>query len=105
MTDVTVFFRDTDKWRAPDKEPELSNLISDMDIANLYDLSMCILNIRKKATEENRKTVYYNQTLERFMDEFTIMIATILEKKDITGYISYIAGGPRLELSVPMKYD
>ena len=46
--DVTVFFRDTSKWKSPSpdsKEPELDNskvllaeIISDRDVKNLYDL-------------------------------------------------------------------
>ncbi len=105
MTDVTVFFGDTDKWKSSEhREPELSELISDGDVTNLYDLSMCILHIRKKAIDENRKTVYDNSALERFMDEFTLMIDEISKKKNIKDYISYVAGS-RFEISVPVEYD
>lgn len=105
MTDVTVFFGDTAKWRSPEhKEPELSEIISDGDVTNLYDLSMCILHIRKRSLDENRKTVYDNSTLERFMDEFTLMIDEISKKKNIKDYISHVAS-PKFEISVPIKYD
>lgn len=102
MTDVTVFFGNTSKWRSPDREPELSEIISDSDVTNLYDLAMCILHIRKRSLDENRKTVYDNSTLERFMDEFTLMIDEISKKKNISDYISFVAGS-RLELAVPIK--
>ncbi len=89
--DVTVFFRDTSKWKSPSpdsREPELAEIISDRDVKNLYDISMCILHIRKKAQDENRKTVYDNRALEEFMDEFTLMIDEISRKKNIKDYIS-----------------
>jgi hypothetical protein len=112
MTDVTVFFRGTDKWRSSEhREPESDNskmlsyeIISDRDVINLYDLSMCILHIRKKATDEHRKTVYDNSTLGRFMDEFTLVIDEISKKKNIKDYISHVVG-PRFEISVPVKYE
>ena len=105
MTDVTVFFRNTDKWRSPDhnnKEPELSEIISDRDITNLYYLSMCILHIRKKARDEKRDGVYDNSTLEEFIDNFTLMIDEISRKKNIKDFIAY-RPGPMLEISVPVK--
>ena len=115
MTDVTVFFRDTDKWKSPDheykvhkyNEPDLDNskmpaeIISDRDVTNLYDLSMCILNIRNKA--KNEKT-YDNSTLEEFMDDFTLMIDDISRKKNIKDFIAH-RPGPMLEISIPVKYD
>ena len=109
MTDVTVFFRDTDKWKSPDhkhKEPELelSEIISDRDVKNLYDLSMCILHIRKNAKDENRETIYDNRALEQFMDEFTLMINEISRKKNIKDYISHVAGA-RFGIDVPVKYQ
>lgn len=98
--DVTVFFRDTSKWKSPSpgsKEPELDSskmlsaeIISDRDVKNLYDISMCILHIRKKAQDENRKTVYDNRALEEFMDEFTLMIDEISRKKNIKDYRNII---------------
>ena len=113
MTDVTVFFRNTDKWKSPDhdnKEPELyskmpsSEIVSDRDVTNLYDLSMCIFNIRKKAKNEKRKTTYDNRALEEFMDDFTLMIDEISRKKNIKDFIAH-RPGPTFEISVPVKYD
>ena len=106
MTDVTVFFRDTDKWRSNDhnNEPELSEIVSNRDVTNLYDLSMCILNIRKKARDEKRDGVYDNRTLEEFVDNFTLMIDEISRKKNIRDFIAH-RPGPILEISVPVKYD
>lgn len=104
MTDVTIFFRDTDKWRSPDyghNDSELAEILSDRDVINLYDLSMCIFHIRKKAKDENRETIYDNSTLERFMDEFTLMIDTISRKKNIKDYIAH-RPGPTFEISVPV---
>lgn len=107
--DVTVFFRDTSKWRSQSpnelytKEPELSEIISDRDVTNLYDLSMCILHIRKRAKDENRKTTYDNSTLEEFMDEFTLMIDEISRKKNIKDFIAH-RPTPSLEISTPVKY-
>ncbi len=110
--DVTVFFRDTSKWRSqsPDSKEldnskiPLAEIISDRDVKNLYDLSMCILNIRKRATDENRKTVYDNYTLERFMDELTLMIDDISRKKNIKDHISHVMGA-RFGIDVPVKYQ
>lgn len=105
--DVTVFFRDTSKWKSssPDtKEPELVEMITDRDVKNLYDLSMCILNIRKRAKDENRETVYDNRALEEFMDQFTLMIDEISRNKNIKDYISHIVGA-RFGIDVPVKYQ
>ena len=112
--DVTVFFRDTSKWKSPSpgtKEPELDNskmllaeIISDRDVKNLYNLSMCILHIRKKAKDENRETVYDNCALEQFMNEFTLMINEISRKKHIKDYISHVMGA-RFGIDVPVKYQ
>lgn len=110
--DVTVFFRDTRKWRSPNsKEQELDNnkmlfaeIISDRDVKNLYDLSMCIFHIRKKAKDENRETVYDNHTLEEYMNEFTLMIDEISRQKNIKDYISHIVGA-RFGIDVPVKYQ
>lgn len=105
--DVTVFFRDTSKWKSPfldSKEPELAEIISDRDVKNLYDLSMCILNIRKRAKDENRKTVYHNSALEEFMDQFTLMIDEVSRKKNIKDYISHVMGA-RFGIDVPVKYQ
>ena len=112
--DVTVFFRDTSKWKSPShdtKEPELDNskmlsteIISDRDVKNLYDLSMCILHIRKKAKDENRETVYDNRTLEEYMNEFTLMIDEISRQKNIKDYISHVIGA-RFGIDVPVKYQ
>lgn len=112
--DVTVFFRDISKWKSPSpyehpkdehpKDPELSETISDRDITNLYDISMCILNIRKRAKDENRKTIYDNPTLEEFMDEFTIMIDEISRKKNIKDFIAH-RPTPSFEISAPVRYD
>lgn len=112
--DITVFFRDTSKWKSPSpdsKEPELDNskmlsveIISDRDVKNLYDLSMCILHIRKRAKDENRETIYDNRVLEQFMDEFTLMIGEISRKKNIKDYISHVMGA-RFGIDVPVKYQ
>ena len=107
MPDVTVFFRDVSKWKSPDnkyKEPELAEIISNRDVNNLYYLSMCILNIRKKAKEEKRPTVYDNSALEEFMDAFALMMDEISRKKHIRDFIAY-RPGPTLEISAPVKYD
>ena len=117
MPDVTVFFRDTDKWKSP-KEPELSNseipldnskmlsaeIISDRDVTNLYNLSMCILKIRKRAKDEKRKSTYDNSALEEFMDNFTLMIDEISRKRNIEDFVAH-RPGPILEISAPVKYD
>lgn len=103
MTDVTVFFRGTDKWRSPDykhKGPE-EEIISNRDVNNLHDLLACILHIRKKAKDENRETVYDNRVLEQFMDEFALMVDEISRKKNITDYISRTMFG----IDVPVKYQ
>ncbi len=99
---VTVFFRDSEKWRSPDSEP--AEIISDRDVTNLYDLSMCILQIRKRAKEENRKTTYDNPTLDSFMDEFTLMIDEISRKKNIKDFISHPPNGSQLEVSTRVQY-
>jgi len=110
--DVTVFFRNTDKWKSPFLvEPELDNskmlsaeIISDRDVKNLHDLLVCILNIRKRAKDENRKTVYHNSALEQFMDEFALMVDEISRKKNIKDYISHVMGA-RFGIDVPVKYQ
>lgn len=110
--DITVFFRDTSKWKSPSsdsKEPDsskmlLAEMISDRDVKTLYDLSMCILHIRKKAKDENRENVYDNRALEEFMDEFTLMINEISRKKNIKDYISHVMGA-RFGVDVPIKYQ
>jgi hypothetical protein len=112
--DVTVFFRDMSKWKSPSpdsKEPELNNskvllteIISDRDVKTLYDLSMCILHIRKKAQDEDSKITYDNRALEEFMNEFTLMIDEISRKKNIKDYISHIMGA-RFGIDVPVKYQ
>jgi hypothetical protein len=104
---VTVFFRES-KWRSPSpkensKEAELSEIISDRDVTNLYELSMCILHLRKKAKDENRKATYDNATLEEFIDNFTLMIDEISRKKNIKDFIAH-RPGPILEVSAPVKY-
>lgn len=109
MTDVTVFFRDISKWKSPDSEyknatHEFSEIISDRDVTNLYDLSVCILHIRKRAKDEGKKTTYDNPTLEEFIDDFTLMIDDISRKKNIRDYIGH-RPGPTLEISVPVKYQ
>lgn len=106
MADVRVFFRDEERWRSnsnPIREPELAEIISDRDVTNLYDLSMCIVKIRKKAKDEKRKTVYDNQTLENFMDEFTLMINEISRTKNIRNYIAR-KPRPTFEISTPVIY-
>lgn len=105
--DVTIFFRDTNRWKSPShdsKEPDLVEIISDRDVRNLYDLSICILKIRKKAKDEGRENVYDNLALEKFMDEFTLMIDNISSKKNIKDYISHIMGA-RFGIDVPVKYQ
>ena len=119
--DVTVFFRDTSKWKSPShdtKKLELDNskmlsaeIISDRDVKNLHDLLVCILHIRKRAKDENRKTVYDNRALEEFMDQFTLMIDEVSRNKNIKDYISHIMGAlkdskvPLFGIDVPVKYQ
>lgn len=112
--DVTVFFRDTSKWKSPSpdtKEPELDNskmlsaeIISNRDVKNLHDLLVCILHIRKKAKDEKRDTVYDNRVLEEFMDQFALMTDEVSRKKNIRDYISHVMGA-RFGIDVPVKYQ
>lgn len=102
--DVTVFFRDTSKWKSDSKKPELEEIISSRDVNNLHDLLVCTLHIRKKAKDENRETVYDNRVLEQFMDEFALMVDEISRKKNITDYISHTMG-TRFGIDVPVKYQ
>lgn len=104
--DVTVFFREP-KWRSSSptpKETELSEIISDRDATNLYELSTCIVHLRQKARDDQRNTTYDNPTLEEFMDNFALMIDEISRKKNIKDFIAH-RPGPIFELSAPVKYD
>lgn len=112
--DVTVFFRDTSKWKSPShdtKKLELEEIISNRDVKNLHDLLVCILNIRKRAKDENRETVYDNRALEQFMDEFALMVDEISRKKNIKDHISHVMGALKdskvllFGIDVPVKYQ
>lgn len=113
MTDVTVFFRDTSKWRSPDHRYTKSELysnkmfsaeiISDKDSEKLNELAMCIYRIQQKS-KEKREKYFDNYAILKFIDELVLMIDDISRKKNIKNYIAH-RPGPTLEISVPVEYD
>ena len=100
---VTDFFRNSNSITIDKKTNINRNLedLSDRDVKTLEELTMCIYNIRSK-TKKERDTIYDNPTLDKFMDELTIMIDEISRQKSIKDYIAH-RPGPQMEISVPLE--